>query len=47
MVGLEVHGNRRPLPIVAIANELLASLGTPPITQITQITLEGDFGTVA
>lgn len=30
MVGLEVHGNRRPLPIVAIANELLASLGTPP-----------------
>jgi hypothetical protein len=41
---IEVHGNRHPLPIVAIANELLALWGRPPITQTT---LEGDLGPAA
>ncbi|MGN9804937.1 SMI1/KNR4 family protein [Micromonospora sp. L32] len=30
---IEAHGNRHPLPIVAIANELLALWDRPPITQ--------------
>jgi len=30
---IEVHGSRHPLPIVAIANELLALWDRPPITQ--------------
>lgn len=41
---IEVHGNRHPLSIVALANELLALWGRPPITQTT---LEGDLGPVA
>jgi cell wall assembly regulator SMI1 len=41
---IEVHGNRHPLPIVAIANELLALWDRPPITQTT---LEGHLGPVA
>ncbi|MFL6054654.1 MAG: SMI1/KNR4 family protein [Actinoallomurus sp.] len=40
---IEVHGNRHPLPIVAIANELLALWDRPPITQTI---LEGDLGPV-
>lgn len=35
---IEVHGNRHPLPVVAIANELLALWDRP---QITQTILEG------
>lgn len=35
---IDVHGNRHPLPIVTIANELLALWDRPPITQNT---LEG------
>ncbi|MFI7575687.1 SMI1/KNR4 family protein [Micromonospora sp. NPDC049497] len=31
--GIEVHGNRHPLPIVALANELLALWDRPPISQ--------------
>ena len=38
---IEVHGDRHPLPIVAIANELLALWDRPPITQTI---LEGDLG---
>jgi hypothetical protein len=30
---IEVHGNRHPLPIVAIANDLLALWDRPPIIQ--------------
>jgi hypothetical protein len=30
---IEVHGNRHPLPIVAIANELLTRWDRPPITR--------------
>lgn len=41
---IEVHGNRHPLPIVAIANELLALWDRPPITQTT---LEDNLGPVA
>ncbi|MEV0148961.1 MULTISPECIES: SMI1/KNR4 family protein [unclassified Nonomuraea] len=41
---IEVHGDRHPLPIVAIANELLALWGRPPITRTV---LEGDLGPVA
>ncbi|WP_222720291.1 hypothetical protein [Actinomadura sp. HBU206391] len=41
---IEVHGNRHPLPIVDIANELLALWDRPPITRST---LQGDIGPVA
>jgi cell wall assembly regulator SMI1 len=41
---IEVHGNPHPLPIVAIANELLALWDRPPITQTI---LEGHLGPVA
>ncbi|MFE9884220.1 SMI1/KNR4 family protein [Streptomyces scopuliridis] len=40
---IEVHGDRHPLPIVAIANELLALWDRPPITRTT---LEGCLGPV-
>jgi hypothetical protein len=40
-VAIEVHGNRHPLPIVAIASELLALWDRPPITQTI---LEGHLG---
>ncbi|MFE3137685.1 SMI1/KNR4 family protein [Streptomyces scopuliridis] len=40
---IEVHGDRHPLPIVAIANELLALWDRPPITRTT---LEGRLGPV-
>ncbi|MPY60952.1 SMI1/KNR4 family protein [Streptomyces spongiae] len=38
---IEVHGSPHPLPIVALANELLALWGRPPITQTI---LEGHLG---
>ncbi|NYI04658.1 SMI1/KNR4 family protein [Allostreptomyces psammosilenae] len=41
---IEVHGDRHPLPIVALANELLALWDRPPITRTT---LEGHLGPVA
>jgi hypothetical protein len=41
---IEIHGTRHPLPIVALANELLALWDRPPITRTT---LEGDLGPVA
>ncbi|MBC6457043.1 SMI1/KNR4 family protein [Actinomadura sp. HBU206391] len=41
---IEVHGTRHPLPIVAIANELLALWDRPPITQTI---LEGHLGPAA
>src|SRR5258707_1566692 len=41
---IEVHGDRHPLPIVDIANELLALWDRPPITRIA---LEGHLGPVA
>lgn len=41
---IEVHGNQHPLPIVAIANELLALWNRPPITQTI---LEGHLGLMA
>lgn len=37
---IEIHGTRHPLPIVALANELLALWDRPPITRST---LEGDL----
>lgn len=39
-----VHGDRHPLPIVALANELLALWDRPPIARTV---LEGDLGPVA
>jgi cell wall assembly regulator SMI1 len=39
---IKVHGNRHPLPIVAIANEILSLWGRPPITQTV---LEGHLPT--
>jgi hypothetical protein len=30
---IQVHGNRHPLPIVALANELLALWDRPPINK--------------
>jgi hypothetical protein len=41
---IEVHGNRHPLPVVALANELLALWDRPPITQTI---LEGHLGPMA
>ncbi|GGR32080.1 SMI1/KNR4 family protein [Streptomyces netropsis] len=41
---ITVHGTQGPLPIVAIANELLALWGRP---QIIQTVLEGDLGAAA
>lgn len=41
---IEVHGDRNPLPIVALGNELL-SLWDRPL--ITRTILEGDLGSVA
>ncbi|MGW7332573.1 SMI1/KNR4 family protein [Streptomyces sp. NPDC054840] len=41
---IEVHGNQDPLPIVAIANEILALWDRP---QIIQTVVEGDLGTPA
>jgi cell wall assembly regulator SMI1 len=41
---IEVHGNRHPLPIVAIANELLTLWDRPPITRTI---LEGHLGPAA
>lgn len=41
---IEVHGNQDPLPIVAIANELLALWDRP---RIIQTIIEGDLGPVA
>ncbi|MCX5410195.1 SMI1/KNR4 family protein [Streptomyces sp. NBC_00335] len=41
---IEVHGDRDPLPIVAIANEILALWDRP---QIIQTVLEGDLGPLA
>lgn len=41
---IEIHGTRHPLPIVALANELLALWDRPPITRTT---LEGNLGPVA
>ncbi|MEV0344187.1 SMI1/KNR4 family protein [Nonomuraea sp. NPDC050680] len=41
---IEVHGNRHPLPITAIANELLALWNRPPITQTL---IEGHLGPAA
>jgi hypothetical protein len=41
---IEVHGNRHPLPIVALANEILALWDRPPITRTV---VEGDLGSVA
>jgi cell wall assembly regulator SMI1 len=41
---IEVHGDQHPLPVVAIANELLDLWGRP---RITQTILEGDLGPVA
>ncbi|WP_351236420.1 SMI1/KNR4 family protein [Streptomyces sp. NPDC002133] len=41
---IEVHGNRHPLPIVALANEILALWDRPLITQII---LEGHLGPAA
>jgi hypothetical protein len=38
---ITVHGNQDPLPIVAIANEILALWDRP---QITQTIIEGDLG---
>lgn len=38
---IEVHGDTDPLPVVAIANELLALWDRPPITRTV---LEGDVG---
>ncbi|NEB04921.1 SMI1/KNR4 family protein [Streptomyces sp. SID13726] len=38
--GIEVHGERHPLPIVDLANELLALWNRPPITRTV---LEGDL----
>jgi cell wall assembly regulator SMI1 len=42
--GIVVHGDRHPVPVVGIANELLALWDRPPITQTI---LEGDLGPVA
>jgi cell wall assembly regulator SMI1 len=41
---IEVQGNQHPIPIVAIANELLALWDRPPITQTI---VEGHLGPVA
>uniref|UniRef100_A0AAU2JZP1 SMI1/KNR4 family protein n=1 Tax=Streptomyces sp. NBC_00049 TaxID=2903617 RepID=A0AAU2JZP1_9ACTN len=41
---IEVHGDQDPLPVVAIANELLALWGRP---RIIRAVLEGDLGPVA
>ncbi|MFI7148353.1 hypothetical protein ACIBO2_25865 [Nonomuraea sp. NPDC050022] len=41
---IEVHGDRHPLPITAIANELLALWDRPPITQTL---IEGHLGPAA
>jgi cell wall assembly regulator SMI1 len=41
---IEIHGTRHPLPIVALANELLALWDRPLITRTT---LEGNLGPVA
>lgn len=41
---IEVHGNQDPLPIVAIANELLALWDRP---RIIQTVVEGNLGPVA
>ncbi|GAA2096136.1 SMI1/KNR4 family protein [Actinomadura alba] len=41
---IEVHGNQHPLPIVAIANEILAIWDRPPITLTI---LEGDLDPMA
>ncbi|MGN9844527.1 SMI1/KNR4 family protein [Nonomuraea sp. H19] len=41
---IDVQGNRHPLPIVAIANELLALWGRPPITRTI---LQGHLGPIA
>ncbi|WP_433509796.1 SMI1/KNR4 family protein [Nonomuraea sp. CA-143628] len=41
---IEVHGDRHPFPITAIANELLALWDRPPITQTI---IEGDLGPAA
>lgn len=38
---IEVHGDRHPLPIVELANEILALWDRPPITRTV---LEGDLG---
>lgn len=38
---IEVHGQRHPLPVVDLANELLALWDRPPITRTV---LEGDLG---
>ncbi|WLW54224.1 SMI1/KNR4 family protein [Streptomyces sp. YU58] len=39
-VGIEIHGERHPLPVVDLANELLALWNRPPITRTT---LEGEL----
>ncbi|MEU6864255.1 SMI1/KNR4 family protein [Streptomyces sp. NPDC046876] len=41
---IEVHGDQDPLPVVALANEILALWDRPPIIQTA---LEGDLGPVA
>ncbi|MFD6229797.1 SMI1/KNR4 family protein [Streptomyces sp. NPDC060232] len=41
---IEVHGDQDPLPIVALANEILGLWGRP---QIIQTVLEGDLGPLA
>lgn len=41
---IEIHSTRHPLPIVALANELLALWDRPPITRTT---VEGSLGLVA
>ncbi|MFE7764463.1 SMI1/KNR4 family protein [Streptomyces sp. NPDC057438] len=42
--GIVVHGDRHPLPIVDLANEILALRHRPPITRTV---LEGDLGPLA
>ncbi|WP_371660724.1 SMI1/KNR4 family protein [Streptomyces sp. NBC_00280] len=41
---IEIHGDRHPLPVVALANELLALWSRPPITRTV---LEGHLGPLA
>lgn len=38
--GIEVHGDRHPLPVVDLANELLARWDRPPMTRTV---LEGEL----